>query len=141
MADNGKAAFKAIREQVGITQSSLAGQLGVQVRSVKRWEDPNSPQLPPDDAWNVLEAALERQNEGVAAAIEAVMAIADEQGSFPEHVELKYWLSEGDYLQWSTDADLGVASDWRMANANARACAAALESRDIEVVFRSGSPV
>ena len=36
----GKADFAALRETVGLTQAALAEELGVNPRSVKRWEQP-----------------------------------------------------------------------------------------------------
>ena len=43
-----KAEFRAMREMVGMTQATLADALGVEVRSVKRWESPSAPQVPPE---------------------------------------------------------------------------------------------
>ena len=37
------AEFRAMREQVGLSQADVADTLGVNVRSVKRWEDPEYP--------------------------------------------------------------------------------------------------
>ena len=136
-----KAEFRAIREQIGMTQAALADELGVEIRSVKRWEKP-SPDgwyQPPQDAWDVLDAALEQQHRIVDAAIAKVDEIMASMGSLPEAVELKYWLSESDYVSWSTDADYGIDGDWRMANANTRACATVLRLRGIAVRFVSGA--
>jgi hypothetical protein len=117
----------------------MAEVLGVEGRSVRRWESSGARQMPPEDAWQLLDSCVERQALAVDEACAKVLEIADEQGSYPRTVTLSYWLSEGDYLQWSTDAQLDVAGDWRMANANARACAAALRSRGIDVAFGDGA--
>lgn len=50
-----KAAFRAIREECGLTQQDLADVLDVRVMTVKRWENPGSDvKEPPDDAWEQL---------------------------------------------------------------------------------------
>ena len=38
-----KAEFRAIREQLGMSQSVLADMMDVQDRSVRRWESPEAP--------------------------------------------------------------------------------------------------
>ena len=130
-----KAAFRATREMVGMTQAALADELGVEVRSVKRWESPSAPQVPPHDAWAILDAALERQREVVMFALGKVHDVMDETGGAPQAVALPYWASAEDYLANSTDGMLGVAGDWRMANANARALACTLWADGLEVAW------
>lgn len=138
-----RAEFRAIRETVGMTQQALADMLAVQVRSVKRWEQDNLHGWyePPDEAWQVLHDALDAQGVAVDAALDKVREIEQQQGHAPEYVYLTYWLSQVDYVSWSTDAQLGVASDWRMANANTRAAATALREHGYEVRFVNGAPV
>ena len=136
-----KAAFRAIRESVGMTQQTLADELGVEVRSVKRWEREydNGWYQPPQDAWDVLRAAQERQRQAVETALGKVDEIDAAVGRPPVSVALLYWLSEDDYLAFSTDAAHGVAGDWRMANANARAVAVALNVIGVDVEWRNGA--
>jgi DNA-binding transcriptional regulator YiaG len=43
--DRTKAEFRAIRETVGMTQGMLADALGVEQRSVRRWESPTVPRM------------------------------------------------------------------------------------------------
>lgn len=125
------AEFRAIRETVGMTQGMLAEELGVEPRSVRRWESPSAPQLPPQDAWEVLDAALENQRRAVAAALGEVDRIAQEQGTYPESVMLPYWTSQDAYdVGHYTGAD---GNDWRMANATSRMLAYALHERGIDV--------
>ena len=50
-----KAAFRAAREASGASQAALAEALGVNARTVKRWETPGQPE-PPRDAWSLVEA-------------------------------------------------------------------------------------
>ena len=136
-----KAEFRALRETVGMTQAALAAAMGVEVRSVKRWEKPNPHGWydPPQDAWDVLDGALAAQRRAVEKALEVVENVAEEHGE-PQAVELAYWLSEADYVSWSTDSALDAPGDWRMANANARAAASALAALGYRVRFESGAP-
>lgn len=135
-----KAEFHAIREMVGMTQQALADELGVEVRSVKRWESPKAPQVPPQDACDVLEAALGRQREVVGFALDKVHDVMDETGGAPQQVVLPYWSGAEDYGERSTDAALGVEGDWRMANANARALASALWAEGVDVLWSGTNP-
>ena len=132
-----RAEFRALRESVGMTQQRLADTLGVQVRSVKRWEQENDEGWyePPADAWDVLYDALDAQEKAILEAVKAVVAIEREQGAAPDHVDVAYWLNADDYAEHSTDAAYGVAGDWRMANANARAVATVLRRRGLDVRF------
>ncbi len=135
-----KNTFRAIRERVGITQAALARTLGVAQRSVRYWEDADSGRNPPDAAWRILEDALREQQRGIAFALQKVESIVDERGEEPMEVQLPYWLDEQSYLERSTDAALGVAGDWRMANANIMALAIRLEERGIIVTWTDGNP-
>lgn len=137
-----KAEFRALRETVGMTQQALADKLGVAVRSVKRWEKDydDSSYQPPTDAWYVLYDAKELQTQAIIAAIKAVEDVADDHDT-SQDVEIVYWLSEDDYKSKSIDALYGIADDWRMANANARAVARILELRGHTVHFVADSPI
>lgn len=132
-----KAEFRAIREMVGMTQATLAGALGVQERSVRRWESEEAPQMPPEDAWRILQDAYDAQWEAVEAAVAKAEGIRAERGETAA-VRIRYWPDAESYLERSTDSALGVAGDWRMANANARAAALALRGRGFAVEFVDG---
>lgn len=55
MLEKTKAAFRAIREECGMTQHDIADEAGVDVRSVKRWENPAvEGYMPPDEVWSFL---------------------------------------------------------------------------------------
>ena len=140
MADGERtlAEFRAIRETVGMTQCALARALGVEVRSVKRWESPTAPQVPPKDAWDVLDAALSAQRRGIAAALGKVDEVAQEYGGYPESVALPYWSSQGAYDEGHYVDDGG---DWRMANATNRILAYALNERGMRVEWSDGPTV
>lgn len=49
-----KAAFRAFREECGLTQQDIADEAGVQILSVKRWENTKEDHQPPDDVWQWL---------------------------------------------------------------------------------------
>jgi hypothetical protein len=140
MADGERtlAEFRAIRETVGMTQGMLADALGVEQRSVRRWESPTTPQVPPQDAWDVLDAALSAQRRGIAAALGKVDEVAQEYGGYPESVALPYWSGQDAYDGGHYVDDGG---DWRMANATSRLLAHALHERGIRVEWSDGPTV
>lgn len=132
-----KQELRAIRELTGITQSALADILGVQVRSVKRWESTEAPQQAPQDAWDVLDEAFEIQHRGIAVAMETVRELMESYGETGA-VVLPYWEDREEYDMYSTDSALGVAGSWREANANIRALATILTHEGVTVNFMSG---
>lgn len=74
--------FRATREAIGVTQCELAEELGVDVRTIKRWESPDSTPLP-EDAWDTLNSLSEEfsalvntiLNDGVARKEEATVVL------------------------------------------------------------------
>lgn len=135
-----KETFRATRERVGITQATMARMMGVSQRSVRYWEDADSLRNPPEEAWSILDDALREQQRGIAFAMQKVDEVVEAAGDEPATVSLPYWLSEADYMEHSTDARLGVAGDWRMANANNMALSIRLEERGISVEWVEGNP-
>ena len=130
------AEFRAIRETVGMTQGMLAEELGVNPRSVRRWESPDyDGYRPPQDAWDVLDEALDTQRRGIAAALGKIDEIVHERGSAPDAVQLPYWTSQEAYDRHHYIDDGG---DWRMANATSRMLAEMLHERGIEVDWTDG---
>lgn len=49
-----KAAFRAFREECGLTQQDIADEADVKILSVKRWENTKEDHQPPDDVWQWL---------------------------------------------------------------------------------------
>lgn len=140
--ERSKAEFRALREMAGVTQSWLADELDVEVRSVKRWESEAAPQMAPAQAWDVLDGAMERQRAGIDEALEHIDRITATFGEPPESVMLPYWASAEEYAEHSTDAMLGVeltAESWRQANASNRALAAVLWVDGVAVEWVSGA--
>ncbi|OFK24394.1 hypothetical protein [Olsenella sp. HMSC062G07] len=130
-----KAEFRALRETVGMTQGFLASVLMVGDRSVRRWEGPDDRYYPPDDAWDLVDAALRRQRRVVALALARVDETARERGGYPDVVTLTYWPSDEQHVAGSRVPDGG---DWRMANANSRLIAFALRRRGVRVAWSDG---
>lgn len=133
------AEFRAIRETVGMTQGMLAEELGVNPRSVRRWESPDCEGYkPPQDAWDVLDDALDAQRCGIAAALDKLDEIVQEHGAAPDAVQLPYWMNQDAYDEGHYVADGG---DWHMANATNRMLAERLHERGIEVDWTDGPTV
>lgn len=126
-----KAGFKALREDLGMSQGDLAREAWCNIQSVKRWEKEGNSWDPPARAWAALEDAASRQREAVAAALEAARATEAEAGHKPDAVEVTYFRDQAMYDEFGREeGPFGVA------NANARAAARALRADGYDVVFR-----
>lgn len=112
-----KAELRATRERVGLTQAKLAEAVGVQVRSVKRWESPDAPQQAPEDVWLYLGDLLKAQDEAVDAALEYA-------AKHPEELQK---------LRHVANQDECPEEYWRVENATARAIAITLEAQGFGV--------
>lgn len=106
-----KTELRATRERVGLTQAKLAEAVGVQARSVKRWESPDAPQQAPEDVWLYLGDLLKAQDEAVDAAV----ARAKQEELF----QLRHYANQEECPD----------GYWRAANATARAIAITLEAQ------------
>jgi transcriptional regulator with XRE-family HTH domain len=119
--------FRALRETVGISQLNLANRLGVNKQSVKRWENPRFDaggyNMPPDDAWNVLDDAREMQKKVVDHTIEAAKKLEADHGSSAT-LSLAYWRTQEDYDEAHSQEE---HQPFEMANANSRQAGAMLE--------------
>nr|DAH85370.1 MAG TPA: protein of unknown function (DUF4447) [Caudoviricetes sp.] len=127
-----KADFAALRETVGLTQANLADDLGVNPRSVRRWEQPGQEGYePPAEAWEVLDRYADLRRQMVDHARETVMRAGERMGGQPGQVVLTYYRSQEQY------DDLGRDEGWYgVANANARAVAAELAHYGVRACFR-----
>lgn len=123
----GKADFRARREMVGLTQQDIADALGVDVRSVKRWEREGCNE-PPDEAWNLIRY-YEMQQERV------VTEVVD---SFPDgstaDITIYRTQAENDAVQ-ALHGTQGVET-FGVANATAMKAARTLDALGVEVMFR-----
>lgn len=128
--------LRATREMVGMSVRRLAQLADVQERTIKRWESGTTPV--PDDVAQIVSDAKARQDEVVTFALAQYEALYDQLPDDADFaVELRYWVTERDYLERSTDAALGVDGDWLMANATTRRVAAVLEDEGIAVTYTS----
>ena len=118
--ERSKAEFRAMREGVGLSQADLAHDLGVNRSSVKRWERPDvDGYAPPDEAWQLLDTLVARQDAAVRAESESPTGL----------VTLPHYRSQEQYEA------RGHAGSFGIANATAWALAGTLRRRGVEVRF------
>lgn len=119
-----KATARAIRESIGMTQLELSAEFDVDIRTVKRWENPAHPSTYPDEVFDWLLAARE---DMVSRAIGLAQSIAADK---PERVVLPYFRTqeELDAVQLSVGQDQPVG----YFNATARMIADALIALGID---------
>lgn len=121
-----KADFKARRETLGLSQQDVADELGVAVRTVKRWEAPGWPE-PPADAWSLIEECEERRRWSIDVAERAVL---DSHAAVSGEVMITYYRTQKEYDELGRDE-----RPFGMANANARAVAESLQRMGYRVRF------
>lgn len=109
-----KAEFRMLREQLGLSQSDLAGLLGIDVANIKRWEKPGEAH-PKPFAWELLDELADTQRATVEEAVNAVADLQEQHGSLPESVQLTYWRNQSEYDAMGRDEGA-----FGMANANSR---------------------
>lgn len=110
MTDRTPAEFQAARKRVGASCSDLAHALGIEVRTVRRWESPSSPAVPFDQAWDLLDGMMQRRTQAIDAAIDELEMQEQERGG--ASVTLTIWPSDA---AWS-EAHPGEQGSARFAN-------------------------
>lgn len=68
-----KADLKAVRESIGISQIDLSEELGVTVRSIKRWEQIGWEE-PPERVWELIEDLVAAHEEEVDDLVSRIVA-------------------------------------------------------------------
>ena len=122
-----KADFRARREMVGLTQQDIADALGVDVRSVKRWEREGCNE-PPDAAWNLIRYYEMQQERAVAKVVD----------SFPDGstADITIYRTQQEYDAVQALYDSPDIGPYGVANATAMEAARTLDALEVEVVFR-----
>ena len=124
--------FKPLRELVGMSQAHLAKELGIDPRSVRRWEDVHKKGYTPmAAAWNILEEKQKAQMAACDAAISMVERY-EENGIVSDTVTLTYWPNAIEYAGRHPEED---PANWQMANANTRLVAHQLMRMGYNVQF------
>lgn len=130
-----KSEFRALRETLGLTQQTLADELGVKILSVKRWESPKYPQQAPTDAWDLLDELEQDQIAACAAAVAKAAQRMQEAQEEAQTLLVPYWSSAADY-----EASRGSEGlTWTEANATSRRLAIILLDRDVSFAWADGS--
>lgn len=110
------------------------------VTAIMRKDDSYAMSRATPSVWERLDEAKARQDRAIDAALERYDMMREALDDDEPVVELRYWTSAREYAERSTDAALGVAGDWRMANANNRRLAAILEAEGATVRW-VGEPI
>lgn len=127
--DRSSTDFRARREALGMTQGLLAHLLEVDIRTVKRWENPATPWEPPEDAWQLIDQYTALQAQVVDEACDRAYDARELHGTGT--VQLAYWHDRDEYEA----AHPGEGPYWRMANANSRLTGAILSMDGFEVRY------
>jgi transcriptional regulator with XRE-family HTH domain len=120
------AAFKALLEQVGVSQNAAVDELDVNPRTVRRWCNGEAPV--PEGVWRWLEVLKAEQDMRVELALDILEDAAGEAEQAPHEVVLTYWRSQEEY-----DAHGREPGDFARVNALVRATAEALDAMGVEV--------
>lgn len=129
-----KAAFRALREECGLTQQDIADEADVHLRSVKRWESPSFPSIePPDDMWAFVLAARGAMHEDARSIAEQVIeSLRGVNG--PRDLALDYYRTQEDLdaVQLGSGADEPVG----YVNARMRLVGQLLDKAEIPYTYR-----
>lgn len=116
-----KADIRAERERMGLSQSEVAERLGVQTRTVKRWEDPQHFYEPPEDLYEELDELAEQFDRAVREGVGQAHRMLEQVGEVP--ITLTYWKRQDQY-----DRLRGDGGYYGMANAITREVARLLDA-------------
>lgn len=133
----GKADFKAQRERLGLTQQDISDALGINIKTVKNWENPRQARYRISDAaWEYLDCAADIQAQQVAYARSVIEKYAEVFAESPIVVPITYFRDQAAYDECGRDA-----GPYGQANATSRAIACELERMGIQVEFRYADSV
>ena len=129
-AGRSKTEFRAKREIIGLTQADIAEELGVGLKTVKRWESEGY-RNPSDEAWALIDREYEKVKKTIAFTVNAYSALK-EKGSASSPIQLAYYRSQEQH-----DAVSPAEENYLRVNAQMRIMAIVLESLGIESTFIS----
>ena len=124
------AEFMAARERLGMDRSDVARELGIDKRTVSRWESPASPTVPFEQAWEILERHLERHRSAVETALDIIEWQTQEHGA-PRDVVLPVYPNEATWRAAHPESNI----THEMANATNRAVGEAAEAMGYAISF------
>lgn len=113
-----KAAFRVLREALGVSQPWIAKRCGVSPLTVARWEDAGRPRSEPcTQAWEMLEQLWKQIDQQSSVLIRDAVRMVSEaksEGREPKPVPFIYYRTAADYRQ------AGHTGSWRVQNAAIR---------------------
>lgn len=124
-----KADIRAERERMGLSQTDLAEHVGVQTRTVKRWEDPQHFYEPPEDLYETMDELAEQFDRAVREGVEQAHRMLEQVGGEPR-ITLPYWKRQDQY-----DELRGDGGYYGMANAITREVARVLNAEGHETRY------
>ena len=126
-----KAAFRALREECGLTQADVAAEADVRLLTVKKWENPASDiKEPPDDAWRFLLECRGALHEDARNIAEQIMENVPEGA---HDLQLDYYRTQEDLdVVQLPDADEPVG----YVNARMRLVGQLLDKAEVPYTYR-----
>lgn len=128
MTKRSKADFRALRESLGLTQTDLAIELGVQPQTVKKWEAMNHPYSPPESAWIRLDEMEAEQILATEDIVNRIIELVNRFNGDPGLIPIKYYRDQDDYNVHGRDV-----APYGLINARIRAAAKELRRRKLNV--------
>ena len=121
-----------MRQKLGWSQSRLAKELDVNVKTIKNWENPRQTRYRISDAaWEYLDCATDIQAQQVAYARSVIEKHAEVFAESAVVVPITYYRDQAAYDKCGRHA-----GPYGQANATSRAIARELERMGIQVEFR-----
>ena len=128
-----KAAFRAMREECGMTQQDIADKFDVRKLTVKRWENPAIDGCePPEDVWLWLSETMNGIGSEGSERARHLISLADEEGEDWPICLIYYRTQEELDATGQDDRPMGVV------NAITRMTARLIEDagRDVAIEYR-----
>lgn len=129
-----KAAFKAMREACGLSQSDIAAEADVSLSAVKKWENASYPHnQPPDDVWQFILTCHGAMHEDARLIAQHIIESLDTVDGAHD-MQLEYYRTQ----EQLDDAQRGSGADEPIGyvNARMRLVGELLEQQEIPYTFR-----